>query len=123
MVAFKRCPLFAFFDLGGICIVATTICKEDVLNRGTGSLLHLGPLISLSLSFFVFCFCLCFLLCYWQGVEKLVHYFCDKAWYSTTLDFSPNLSFCVFSVVLALCMVHADQICACSCPVFFILHK
>lgn len=28
-----------------------------------------------------------FPLCHWQGVEKLVHYFCDKAWYSTTSDF------------------------------------
>lgn len=28
-------------------------------------------------------------LCPWQGVEKLVHYFSDKAWYGTVLDFSP----------------------------------
>lgn len=26
-------------------------------------------------------------LCLWQGVEKLVHYFSDKAWYSTISDF------------------------------------
>lgn len=26
-------------------------------------------------------------LCHWQGVEKLVHYFSDKAWYSTISDF------------------------------------
>lgn len=25
-------------------------------------------------------------LCHWQGVEKLVHYFSDKAWYSTISD-------------------------------------
>lgn len=31
-----------------------------------------------------------FPLCHWQGVEKLVHYFCDKAWYSTTSDFFPS---------------------------------
>lgn len=31
-----------------------------------------------------------FPLCHWQGVEKLVHYFCDKAWYGTTSDFFPS---------------------------------
>lgn len=31
-------------------------------------------------------------LCHWQGAEKLVHYFSDKAWYSTISDFPPPSS-------------------------------
>lgn len=45
-----------------------------------------------------------FPLCHWQGVEKLVHYFCDKAWYSTTSDFFPSPPH-AFSL-LVFCPVH-----------------
>lgn len=39
-------------------------------------------------------------LCHWQGVEKLVHYFSDKAWYSTISDFFLPLSAITFCFVL-----------------------
>lgn len=76
----------------------------------------LGPLTSLSLSFS----CLCFPLCHWQGVEKLVHYFCDKAWYSTTSDLfpSPPHAFSLLGFFFALCMMHVCGRCACSSRIF-----
>lgn len=65
-----------------------------------------------------------FPLCHWQGVEKLVHYFCDKAWYSTTSDFFPSLPH-AFSLLcwgffwfvwlfFSLCMMHVYRRCACG---------
>lgn len=116
-------PSVCLFDIGGICIVTITMCKEDVLKSWQWLITVSRPSDIIVLVFSFFLFCLCFLLCYWQGVEELVHYFCDKAWYSTTLDFFPDLSFCVFTIVLPFCMVHADHICACSCLVFFHIYK
>jgi len=54
-----------------------------------------------------------FPLCHWQGVEKLVHYFCDKAWYSTTSDFFPSPPHAFYCCSFALCMVHVYWRCAC----------
>lgn len=84
--------------------------------HGNCSLFCLGPLTSLSLSFS----CLCFPLCHWQGVEKLVHYFCDKAWYSTTSDLfpSPPHAFSLLGFFFALCMMHVCGRCACSSRIF-----
>lgn len=47
-------------------------------------------------------------LCHWQGVEKLVHYFSDKAWYSTISDFSYHLphGHVLLFCFLPVCMVH-----------------
>lgn len=47
-----------------------------------------------------------FPFCPWQGVEKLVHYFSDKAWYSTISDFFPA-TFHHFSPPV--CMMHVSQ--------------
>lgn len=84
--------------------------------HGNCSLFCLGPLTSLSLSFS----CLCFPLCHWQGVEKLVHYFCDKAWYSTTSDLFPCSphAFPLLGYFFAPCMVHVCGRCACSYQIF-----
>lgn len=41
-------------------------------------------------------------LCHWQGVEKLVHYFSDKAWYSTISDFFlPPSSWSLFAFLFS----------------------
>lgn len=48
-------------------------------------------------------------LCHWQGVEKLVHYFSDKAWYSTISDFSYHLPYNhIFVFCFPVCMMHVS---------------
>lgn len=96
-------------------VIAIKMVKLQFCH-GDCSLFCLGPLTSLSLSFS----CLCFPLCHWQGVEKLVHYFCDKAWYSTTSDLfsSPSHAFPLLGFFFALCMMHVYGRCACSPRIF-----